>query len=485
MKILLASSEIHPYSKTGGLADMVGTLGRALAHAGHQVGMVTPLYRGIRERLPDLKQLDYSLEVPLGAHKVRGTVWQIEGAPNLAIYFVDHAGFFDRPGLYQADNGDYPDNAERFIFFSKAVAHLALYLPWQPEILHVNDWQTAAAALLLHQHRRQAGAGQGPRTCLSIHNLAYQGLFPRDRYGLMNLPPHYFSPSGVEFYGQLGCLKAGIAYADAITTVSPRYAREILTEECGCGLDGLLRSRQANLYGILNGVDYEEWDPSADSLIAQTYSRDQMEGKSVDKHRLQEEFGLPTEPKIPLFGNIGRLADQKGVELLIGALHELLQFNVQFVLLGSGNPVFQRAYEELAQTHPTKVAVRFGYDESLSHRIEAGSDFFVMPSRFEPCGLSQLYSLRYATIPIVRATGGLDDTVIDIREDQQRATGIKFHEYSISALAKAFYKAIALYNEPELFEHFRWNAMSADFSEERTAAEYAKVYENLLARTGK
>jgi starch synthase len=477
MKILLASSELHPYSKTGGLADMVGALAKTLAHAGHRVGVVTPLYAGIRERFPQLERLDLPLAFPLGKQQVRGEIWSLEPLDGLTVYFVDQPAFYGRADLYQAEGTDYPDNAERFMFFSKAAAHLALHLPWGPEVLHVHDWQAGMAALLVQHQQKVAGQGGRPGICLTIHNLAYQGLFPAAKYALTNLPWDYFTPAGVEFYGQMSCLKAGIVFSDAITTVSPRYAREITTEEMGCGLDGLLRQRNSSLLGILNGVDYEEWNTISNPYLKHAYTAADLSGKAANKLELQKEFDLPIDAEVPLFGNIGRLAEQKGVEILLGALEQMLSSGLQFVAVGSGAPAFQRAYQDLTRRHPTQVAVRIGFDEGLSHRIEAGCDFFLMPSRFEPCGLNQMYGLRYGTIPIVRTTGGLDDTVIDIREDPEKANGIKFIEYSASALAKGIRKALALYEEPELLHRFRTNAMSADFSWNRTVGEYLKVYE--------
>ncbi|HOC55985.1 MAG TPA: glycogen synthase GlgA [Verrucomicrobiota bacterium] len=476
MRVLLASSEVHPYSKTGGLADMVGALAKALAHKGHQVGVVTPLYAGIRERFPGIKPMGVPLEFPLGPRSICAQALSLEPLPGLTVYFIDQPAFYQRTDLYQEAGADYPDNAERFVFFSKAVAHLALHQPWQPELLHLHDWQASPAALLLHHQRKLRGQGTTPGICLTIHNLAYQGLFPAAQYALTNLPPGYFTPAGVEFYGQLSCLKAGIVYADVITTVSPRYAREITTEEMGCGLDGLLRQRNSSLVGILNGVDYEEWSPISDPYLKHSYSANDLSGKMANKLELQKEFGLPVDASVPLFGNIGRLAEQKGVEILLGALEEMLRTGLQFVAIGSGAPDFQKAYQDLARRYPSQVSVRIGFDEGLSHRIEAGCDFFLMPSRFEPCGLNQMYGLRYGTIPIVRATGGLDDTVIDAREDVEGANGIKFIDYSSTALAKGMRKALALFQEPQLLHQFRLRAMAADFSWGRTVAEYLRVY---------
>ncbi len=480
MKILLASSEVHPYSKTGGLGDMVGALGKALARDGHQVGIATPLYLGTRERFPGLTRLDLPLDFPLGVRREHGEVWTLESVPGLTIYFVDQPQFFQRSTLYQKDGADYPDNAERFLFFSKAIAHLALHLPGgRPEALHLHDWQTGFAALFLAHHFRVTGQGNGarPRICMTIHNLAYQGVFPASQYALTNLPWDYFTTAGVEFYGQVNCLKAGITQADVVTTVSPRYAREITTTEFGCGLDGLLRSRQDRLFGILNGVDYDDWKTEGNPFLPHAYSANDLSGKLANKLALQAELGLNPDPSVPLFGSITRLVEQKGIDIMLGALEEMLSANLQFVQLGNGAPAFQTACQELARRFPGRAVMRYGFDEPLSHRIEAGADFFVMPSRFEPCGLNQMYSLRYGTIPIARATGGLDDTVIDVKEDLERANGIKFQEYSSRALAKGIHKALALYAEPELLNRYRLNGMAADFSWRRTAKEFFKVYQ--------
>jgi starch synthase len=282
---------------------------------------------------------------------------------------------------------------------------------------------------------------------------------------------------GAEFYRQLNCLKAGIAFADAVTTVSPRYAREITTESYGCGLDGFLRKRQNKLFGILNGVDYDEWNTTDNKFLARPYSVMRLAGKTADKLAVQKEMGLPQRKDVPLFGTISRLAEQKGVDIELGALEEMLSADIQFVLLGSGSPIFERGYQELAARFPNQVAVKIGYNEGLSHRIEAGCDFYLMPSHFEPCGLNQMYSLRYGTIPIVRATGGLDDSIIDYAQDTVRANGIKFQEYSARALAKAIRKALAIYESPKLLLHYRRNAMRADFSWEQTVEEFVKIYE--------
>ncbi len=476
MRILLASSEVYPYSKTGGLADAVGALGKALAKAGHQVGIVTPLYRGIRGRFPKIQKADWRFDLPLGPKRVDAELWTLEAAERLTFYFIHHPAYFDRAGLYGDNGTDYGDNAERFIFFDKCVVHLARFLPWRPEVLHVHDWHAGLVPLLVSHQARTEGWAQPPKLCLTIHNLAYQGCFPRSNFALTNLPGNFFTPDTTEFYGQLNCLKAGIAGAEVITTVSPRYAREITTQEFGAGLDGLLRKRQNALVGILNGVDYEEWNTIANPHLPASYTAANLSGKAECKRVLQREFALAIQPATPLFGCVTRLVEQKGMDLALGALEEMLTAEMQFVLLGSGAPECERAFQELAQRFPDRVGVRLGYDQALAHRIEAGSDFYLMPSRFEPCGLNQMYSLRYGTIPIVRRTGGLDDTIVDAVENPAEANGIKFSECSAHALARAMRKGLALYEDGELLNRYRRNGMAAEFSWDHVVKQYLMVY---------
>ncbi len=481
-RILIASSEVVPYSKTGGLADMVAALAKSMARRGHRVGIVTPLYLGLFEKYPALKKLDYYLRLPLGDSWLEAEIFTLEPEPNLTVYFVHQPTLYQRRGLYGENNQDFPDNAQRFIYFSKAVTHLARYLDWVPQLVHLHDWQVGLVPLFIrHQQSREGWTTPTP-TVLTIHNLAYQGIYAKEAFQFTNLPPEDFTPTGAEFNGFLNSLKTGVLLSDRLTTVSPRYAREITTSEFGCGLDPILRYRSAVLRGILNGVDYDDWRTETNPHLSKPYSADDLTGKAVCKASLQSEFGLPISPTVPVFGTVTRLADQKGMDIQLGALEEMLSADLQFVLLGSGSPELERAYLRLAQRFPTKVAVRIGYNEGLSHRIEAGSDFFLMPSRFEPCGLNQMYSLRYGTVPIVRVTGGLDDSVVDIADDRDLADGIKFQELSPSVLAKAIRKALALFAAPGLLNRYRVNGMKADFSWSRTSADYEEVYQSMLPK---
>ena len=453
MNILHASSEVFPYSKTGGLADATAALAKSQAAAGHAVTLVTPLYRGIREKFDGLK--------PLGRARMPAKVWRLEPEPNLTVLFIDEPEWFDRDGLY-----GHADDAERFIFFSKCVAHLAR----RAEIVHAHDWQGGLVMPLL---------GDAPvGKVFTIHNAAYQGCFPSDKFELTGLPKSFFDWRQLEFHGGVSFLKGGIVFADLVTTVSPRYARELLTEEYGCGLEGVFQSGGGTLTGVLNGVDYTEWNTTDNPHLAAAYSADSPDGKSLNKLALQREFGLPELDGVPLLGNISRFAAQKGIDILLGALEALLGSGAafQFAGLGSGDPLLEKAMSGLARRHPEQVAVKVGYDTGLAHRIEAGSDFFVMPSRFEPCGLNQLYSLRYGSVPVVRATGGLDDSVIDLGQGEASATGIKFADCSAEALGQALGRALALYARPKRLAKVRDNGMRADFSWGQTTAEYERLY---------
>jgi len=459
---------------------MVGALSKALAAKGTEVQVVTPLYRGIADKFEGLKELEWTLDLQMGDKIVSGKVFTFNPQPNLTIYFIDQADYFDRPGIYGEKSEDYVDNAERFLFFSKAASNLARYLPNPPDIVHAHDWQSGMVpAMVQHQHMR-GGWHPAPKTCFTIHNLAYQGNFPSSSFWYANLPSDYFGPQGVEFFDQVSFLKSGLIFADQLTTVSPKYAKEILTEEFACGMGGVLNARADRLCGILNGVDYEDWNTTSNTNLDAQYSISKMAGKARQKKKLQVSMGLPDAPKVPLLGLVGRLVDQKGMDLLLPALHATIERGFQFVLLGSGMPFYQEGFKRLAKDYPDQVAVTIGYDNALAHKIEAASDFFVMPSKFEPCGLNQLYSLKYGSVPIVRAVGGLDDSIIGLDESAAKATGIKFDEYAVTALESALNQALDIYEDQKAYRKIRKNGMSQDFSWERTSVEYLDLYDGIL-----
>ena len=482
MRILHVASEVAPYSKTGGLADVLGALPRALAALGHEVTVVTPRYRSIDPERFGLARRLRGLAAPLGADTVAVGVFegQAPSTPRVRVYLVDHPPSFDRDGIYGDAHGDFADNARRFALLGAAALALAAEFGAWPDVLHAHDWQGGPAILYA---KRPWGNLPLPKTVFTLHNLAFQGLFPESVIGALGLPVEYYNPDGYEFYGQVGYLKAGLALADRLSTVSPRYAREIQTAEHGLGMDGLLRARNAVLYGILNGVDYDVWNPQSDVHLPTHYSSESLAGKVACKAALQRELGLPLRADVPLCGSISRLTDQKGFDLVVGALESLLgreEAELQYVVLGSGEPAIEAALRALATRHPKKLAVRVGYDEALSHRIEAGCDLYVMPSRFEPCGLNQMYSLRYGTPPIVRATGGLDDSIVDFDARSRSGTGFKFERYDAGALADCWRRALAAFRRGDDFAALVKRGMAQDFSWTRSAEAYSRLYRSVL-----
>lgn len=481
MHVLLAASELHPFSKTGGLADAVAALAQAVSRAGCRVSVVTPLYRGIASRHDGIQSARWKFDVPMGERLVSGQFQRLDPEPGLSIWFVDQPGYFDRAGLYNEGQTDYPDNAERFLFLTKAALLLARHHPEPVSLIHSHDWQLGLLPLLVHHDRVTAIWESAPRTVFTIHNLAYQGVFPVENWNLTNLPWSWFHLESAAHHGRLNFLKGALYLADALTTVSPRYAREICTPEYGCGLEGVLRRREHDLTGILNGVDYGEWNTHSNPALKHAYDAMHLAGKRLNKLALQAELGLPENPDVPLFGNISRLTDQKGCDLIADALEALLPSeSMQFVVLGTGDRLLESRFRALARQFPGQVAARIGFDARLAHRIEAGTDFYLMPSRFEPCGLNQMYSLRYGSIPVVRCTGGLADSVVDAREDADRANGIHFHEPTAGALIWAIRKALSVYRDPAALQHFRRNGMGLDLSWGKQAADYLKLYRDVL-----
>ncbi|HEY4682725.1 MAG TPA: glycogen synthase GlgA [Candidatus Acidoferrales bacterium] len=475
MRILFAASEATPFAKTGGLADVVGALPKALARLGHEVAVVLPRYRGMQGQ----PVLIRSLTIPMGSTLRFPGVVDGGKADRVQFFFIDDPQYFDRDQLYQTSAGDYPDNAARFALLSRAVIELIKRLV-RPDVLHCHDWQTALVPTLMHSLYQEDPALEGLPVVLTLHNLGYQGLFPKSCLADLGLPESLFRIDALEFWGQVNYLKGGFLFSDAITTVSKTYAAEIQTEEHGYGLEGVIRSRSGSLTGILNGVDYTDWDPLLDRYIRSNYDSDSLEKKLICKRDLLESFGLPADDLgRPLIGIVSRLTRQKGFDLVADVADRLVRFDLQIVALGTGEPAYEEMFREMARLYPNKIAVRIAYDNALAHKIEAGADIFLMPSRYEPCGLNQIYSLKYGTIPVVRATGGLQDTIEPFDPATGQGTGFKFRKYSGQALLDCLALALNLYRDPRAWRQLQLNAMSRDFSWQRSAEQYARLYESL------
>jgi starch synthase len=484
MRILFASSEVAPFAKTGGLADVAGALPKALAGLGHDVRIVMPKYRAIDAARYGMRQLLRTLPVPIAGAFEDASIW--EGSlGQVPVYFIQQDDYFDREGLYQLGARDHGDNAERFAFFSRAILEMAQAVDFAPAVFHCNDWQTGLLPTYLRTAYQESPDLRGSGVLFTVHNLGYQGLFKPAALAVANLGPELFNPFGLEFYGKVNYLKAGLVWSDTLTTVSKKYSQEIQTEEFGCGLEGLLRARALDVHGILNGMDYDEWHPKTDAHLIARFSRDDPAGKAACKADLQQLFGLPQRPDVPVLAVISRLAAQKGMDLVVEALGAIRELDAQFVLLGTGEAELHQAFETLRAEHPTRIGLRLGFDVALSHKIEAGADLFLMPSRYEPCGLNQMYSLTYGTIPVVRATGGLDDTIESVDSVAGTGNGFKFAEASAAELLAALREALALYRQPTVWARLVQNAMACDFSWERSAREYEALYQAIEARRGR
>lgn len=480
LDICMVSPEALPYAKTGGLADVVGALPKALAILGCRVHLFHPYYRCVGKSHPQLEMPAEGVEFTFNGRVVRVDLLSHRPFPGVTAYLVREDQAFDREGLYGDGEGDYDDNLRRFALFCRAVLAGLEELELQPHLFHLHDWQTALIPLYLRHRRDLLGDVQPAPSLLTIHNMAYQGIFPRKDLQLAGIPESLFRMEGVEFYGKINLLKGGIVSADAVNTVSRKYSREIQTPEFGAGLEEVLRQRRDDLYGILNGADYSLWNPADDPYLSANYSLDNLSGKEVCKRDLLSTFGLAAGSDAPLMATISRLIDQKGFDIIAEALPALLDMGFRYLLLGTGEKRYQEIFTAMARRHPEKVAVTIAYDEPLSHRIEGGADFFLMPSRFEPCGLNQIYSLRYGTIPIVRATGGLDDTIIDYRPDTGEGNGLKFNDYSAEALTTKAHEARLIYDSAFHRARLIRNAMSADFSWESSARQYLDLYRDLI-----
>jgi starch synthase len=472
-KILFVSSEAYPLIKTGGLADVSGSLPIALKALGHDVRILIPGYASAMAA-GDFKPL----QLP-GNHQSPTLLTAPLPGSSVPVYGLAHEGYFGRAGnpYLGPDGKPWPDNAERFSLlchFAVEIAMDRMGMDWQPDIVHCNDWQTGLIPALLSDEP------QRPATVFTIHNLAYQGLFPKETFVRLRLPKRYWSPIALEFYDQLCFVKGGITFADRITTVSPTYAEEIQGQEFGCGLEGLLSHRKERLSGILNGIDAESWNPATDPYLTIHFDRDSLAKRVKIKAMVQQNFSLPVSPETPLLAWVGRLVQQKGTDLLLDIMPNLMSMPLQMAMIGSGESRYEKSLRQWSKLFPERFAIRFGYDEGRAHLVEAGADIFLMPSRFEPCGLNQMYSQRYGTVPLVRQAGGLADTVVDATPEalaNGTATGIVFAEATPDALLEAIERAMALHQDRAAWEQMQRTGMGKDFSWETSARQYVDLYE--------
>jgi starch synthase len=481
LKVLFVASEGVPFAKTGGLADVVGTLPYALQELGVEVKVLMPYYGAVKQgKLPTVRVAE-DLEVTLPEPLNLPFDLMAPESPDHPFWFVARDEFYERSQLYGTPKGDYFDNLERFAFFSGTVLPICREMNFKPDLIHCHDWQSSLVPVYLKNHWAWDEAMAGTKTVLTIHNLAYQGLFPRSRFPRLGLDRSLFGMDGLEYYDQVNLLKGGIIFSDAITTVSPRYSQEIQTPEFGYGLDGVLRNRAANLHGILNGVDYREWSPESDKLLPANFSPADLKGKAADKAALMEAFGLNQKlAKAPILAMISRLADQKGFDLVAQVLPQLMTQEVMVVILGTGEEKYHRWLAAEAPKYKGKLGVLVAFDNKLAHLMEAGADMFLMPSRFEPCGLNQIYSMKYGTIPIVRETGGLADTVTPVGSPTEPGTGFVFSDYTSEAFLKAIYEALGAYKDQKLWSRIMQNAMAQDFSWTKSAQAYLDLYKQLI-----
>jgi starch synthase len=476
MHILLATSEMEPFARTGGLGDVLGSLPKALSELGMSVSVALPLYRMVDREKYGLKPFGNSRRISVNGKRKSYRLFKTT-LGKIDVYFIDKSSYFDREGIYGTTESDYPDNAKRFIFFSRAVVDLAGQIQPGLHIIHVNDWQTGIIPVYLSAHPEIRAGFAKTATVFTIHNLGYQGIFPKADFRHTGLDWSFFKPETLEFYGKLNLLKGGIVFSDALNTVSQKYSEEILTPEFGFGLDGIIQQNREKFFGILNGVDYDRWNPLTDRFLPVNYSAESPAGKATCKKFVQGELKLPVKSGTPLFGMVTRLVEQKGIDLLIESLEELMAQDIQLVLLGLGPERYQEELESLSRRWPESFVFIEEYNDRLSHLIEAGSDFFLMPSHYEPCGLNQIYSLKYGTVPIVRATGGLEDTVVDVRKHPHQGNGFKFEEYSTGALLATVKEALTYYRtHKEDWKRIMDNAFMADFSWDVSARRYLDLY---------
>ncbi|MFV1976214.1 MAG: glycogen synthase GlgA [Candidatus Scalindua sp.] len=486
MKIAEVSPEIIPYAKTGGLADVVGTLPLYLEKAGHEISMFMPFYKSVKKSGIDIKLLDITFDIPIDDIKHTVTLWKSihHGSKNIAIYFIQRDEYYDRDALYGTESGDYQDNSERFIFFSRAVIETIKRLGLSIDIIHCHDWQTALIPVYLKTLFKHDEKLSSIKTVLTIHNLAYQGIFRQEDMKLTGLDMSLFNWRNLEHWGKVNFLKCGIVFADIVTTVSKKYAEEIRTVEFGCGLEDVIKEYENKLYGIINGVDYTEWSPENDNLISHQYSVEDISGKTLCKMHLQKRLNLP-QTEAPLLGMISRLAEQKGVDLLIVIMDDLMKRDLQLVILGIGDEKYHQMLKEAVPKYNSKLSVNIMFDNKLAHEIETGADIFLMPSKYEPCGLNQMYSLRYGTIPVVRETGGLADTIIDANDENLKngtATGFTMKGYFAAELLFSIDRALELYKSKAQWRSLIRNAMKQDWSWEKSANQYVELFKSVLGK---
>ena len=484
LSILMVASEVLPYAKTGGLADVAAALPAALAGLGHQVVVVMPRYRGVQVS----GELLTTFVLDIGAEHLHVQIFRERMAGGAVLWLVDIPALYDREGLYGVGSHDHPDNPRRFAALARAAFEAAIVTGFSPDVVHAHDWQGGLAPVYLRTRYATHPVLGGVPSVFTIHNIAYTGACDAGWIPALDLDWDLYTPQALEYWGQVSLLKAGINFSEKVTTVSKRYAEEILTPEFAYGLEGVLTSRRADLVGIVNGIDADTWNPATDHFLPARYTADTLEAKQVSKRALLQAYGLSSDDAAlarPVIGMVSRMVAQKGHDLISSVVNELPHLGARFVVLGTGEPAFEAMWRRLAAQFPDRIGVRVGFDEGLSHLIEAGSDLFLMPSRFEPCGLNQMYSLRYGTLPLVRATGGLDDTVENYDPYTGRGTGFKFWEPSGSAMIDTLRWALRVYDHPDVWQRLQRAAMAGDFSWARSASAYVEVYEAAIARTGR
>jgi starch synthase len=475
MHIAILASEAVPFAKTGGLADVTTALGKELVKLDHQVTLMIPKYRGVTMKPTALIS---PLRFGFGGRQVTYSIIESQHE-GVRVVFIDAPHYFERGGIYGDSHGEFGDNDERFTFFSRACIDYFHRKEERPDVFHCNDWQTGLVPLYLRTHYINHELGNVP-VIFTIHNMAYQGIFPAERFSLLDLSSEYLRPDAIEFFGRISFLKAGLEYSDLITTVSKRYSYEIQTREFAHGLEGTVQKRSDRLFGILNGIDDEIWNPETDNLIAQNYSLHNLEGKRACRQELLYSVGWDPETPMPIIGIVSRLATQKGFDLLESTADRILGMGMRMMVLGSGERRYEQFFDQLRLRHPKQMAIAIKFDNVLAHKIEAGADMFLMPSRYEPCGLNQMYSLRYGTVPIVRATGGLDDTVHEWNWHDRTGNGFKFYDYSADSLVDAVVRARNALEHKEAWQKLQVNGMKGDYSWKRSALQYLTLYEEAV-----